>query len=184
MSRKTQFFLKERKIRSLSTPLTKTRRVCEGPRNNKPMMFAGRSDALAKIDKRSNVNSRDWLPWADTTMVLRFSKRKLLPWSGAQWSPLCVALCRLREADWLNSMHVLHSKECAIRREDGTRMWESISTVCNNFDVIVEGNESAETAVYGIAFVHARNNKPHRGTDHRSSSGSRPRRPRQLLDKV
>jgi len=85
-----------------------------------------------------------------------------MEWSTG--SPLCVVLCRLREADWLNSMHGSRSKECATRREDGTRMRDDVSTVCNNFGVIAEGSESAETAVYGIAFVHARNNKPRRGT--------------------
>ncbi|EZA60603.1 hypothetical protein X777_14629 [Ooceraea biroi] len=63
-------------------------------------------------------------------------------------------------------MHGSCSKEWpyAAQREDGTRMRDSVSTACNNFSVIVERSESADAAVYGAAFMHARNNKPRRGT--------------------
>lgn len=69
------FLIRRECLGSLDT-LTKPYLICEGPENNKTAVLVVETNALRKIDERSNVNSRDRS--TARYMALRFSKRKLV----------------------------------------------------------------------------------------------------------
>lgn len=125
-----------------------------------------------KRSMRDRMSTREIVRWPDTQ---RWDFRSESSFVEVKiGSSLCVFHCRLREADWLNSMHKSCSKEWpyAAQREDSPRIRDSISIACNNFSVIVE-ERVGRTAMYG-GLSCARGIANYVAIYRRSSSSSRP----------